>query len=142
MNDDPELTMSNTAAIQRLLTDMAKESPRCVLLCIYREGKETPSSYITTGILSDPVPFSSFICKILSAAEEVISARLGKAEQIKHLMVETERFTMISRRLWKSYHVLLVLRSPVECLGMPIELLDRWEGTLRENLANIAGGLD
>ncbi|MGC8894977.1 MAG: hypothetical protein ACP5QG_09065, partial [candidate division WOR-3 bacterium] len=77
-----------------------------------------------------------------SAAEDAMASRFGYGswtcehrDQINYVMVETERFMMISRRMSKNLSLLLVLRSPVECLGMPIELIERWEDRILEAIA-------
>jgi len=140
-------------AIHAVLMEMAEESPRCVMLCIYEDDTGYPMFHITDGTIPDPATFSSFMSQAHSAAEEAIDTRLsepgclcqksmGRKRRgfIKHVMVETERFMMISRRIGSRSSLLLVLRSPVECLCMPVELLDRWEDKLSELVVG-SGGL-
>jgi hypothetical protein len=46
---------------------------------------------------------------------------------------------MVSRRIGSRSSLLLVLRSPVECLCMPIDLLDRWGSKLAELVLDSRG---
>lgn len=125
--------------IYETLKMMARESPRCVMLGIYEDDTGYLSSHITNGTILDPEQFSLFMAKVHRVAEEAVAARFGEQaigcehhNLISHVIVETERFTMISRRMNKNLSLILVLRAPVECIGMPIELLNRWESSLLE----------
>ncbi len=123
-------------AARDVLVKMAAESPRCVMLGIYETQTGYLLTHITDGTILDPEAFSSFMAIIHSAADEAMAVRFdGHLNPINHVMVETERFMMISRRMDENHSVVFVLRSPVECLGMPIELLDRWGNRLLETLA-------
>lgn len=126
-------------AIHETLKKMARESPRCVVLGIYENDTGYLFSHITNGTILDPEPFSLFMAQVHSTAEEAMAARFNnQATECKHLnpvshvIVETERFVMISRRMNRNLSLILVLRAPVECMGMPIDLLDRLEGRLLE----------
>lgn len=126
-----------------VLTKMAEESPRCVMMGIYENDTGQICTHITDGTILDPEAFSSFVAQVHSAAEETISLRLGKGvincqhlNLINHVIVETEKFTMISRRIGKNLSLLFVLRAPVECLGMWIELIDRWKDKLIEAVSD------
>jgi len=130
-------------AIKDVLKKMAAESPGCVVLCVYEDETGYPMCHITDGTILNPETFSCFMARVQSAAEEALSARLAgpspgqdRTSHIIYVMVETERFTMFSRRIANCLSLLLVLRSPAECLGMPIELLDRWEPRIRELVIN------
>jgi hypothetical protein len=125
-------------AIYASLAEMASESPRCVMVCLYEDESGYPVFHITDGTILNPAAFSCFMSSVHRAAEETMGERLARpsgVSQIRFVMVETERFTMFSRRIANCSSLLLVLRSPVECLGMPIELLDRYEPRLRELIA-------
>lgn len=122
-----------------VLIKMAEESPRCVMIGIYENDTGYICTHITDGTILDPDAFSSFMAQVHSAAEEAISFRLGEETMkcqhlnlINHVMVETEKFMMISGRIGKNLSLLFILRAPVECFGMPIELIDRWKDRLMD----------
>ncbi len=128
-----------SGAIHETLKRMARESPRCVVIGIYENDTGYLFSHITNGTILDPEPFSLFMAQVHRAAEESMNARFGEQavkckhfNPISHVTVETEQFLIISRRMNKNLSLILVLRAPVECMGMPIELIDRWEDRLLE----------
>jgi len=113
--------------VGNVLRDMKNESPRCLGISLYNPAKGELIGAVAEPDFHDLPVLQDVMLEGYLSAEQAIKARLDEQDRIRDFIVETSKFFMICRRLDNDLLLFLFLRSPVPCIGAPIDLLDHWQ---------------